>query len=230
MRIFEYENYFLSEYKTKTNQNITFKLEKDIEGNKNRGWIVHKITAFVNGEEAGYIKVMYIPKERFKEYYPNVINYISQITGYHPLPSKKEHLPWQKLSTEELRKLVQSTYFIFLRKDFSTDEIKKLSRKKLEEMTKYIISILEDRYNKKFEEFKNYEVDKPKIDYIYVDKKFRRRRIGLMLYLKMAKWLKKQGLKLYASNLQSDDAKAIWNYLEKNYNVKKDGDRRYLDI
>ncbi|MCK9529492.1 MAG: hypothetical protein M0R77_02850 [Gammaproteobacteria bacterium] len=58
-----------------------------------------------------------------------------------------------------------------------------------------------------------------------------KRGIGAMLYLTGAKWIKDRGLAagLYASSLQSDDAKAVWKKFERDGRVVQDGDRKYLN-
>lgn len=218
------------EYKTKKKQEITFSVETDIEGD-NRGWIVHKITAYVGSKEVGYVKMEYIPEERYKQYYPTIVNYVSQIAGTHILPIGKGHLHWKELETEDLRKSVKTAYWAVLHKDYSMDqEFKKLPREDLEKMMQDVILPIKKRYGKQYKEFVDHHVGKPFIAYIHVEKDVRRQRIGIALYLTAAKWLKKQGLRLYASVSQTEEAQGAWKYLEKHYNVKKDGKRRYLDV
>ncbi|KKM90777.1 hypothetical protein LCGC14_1235280 [marine sediment metagenome] len=219
------------EYETKKKQEITFKAEQDIKGDKNRGWKIDKLTAYVDGKDVGYIKIENIPKERYEQYYPTIVNYVSQISGTHILPIGKGHLHWKELETEDLRRSVKTAYWAILHKDYSVnEEFKKLPREDLEKMMDDIILPIKKRYGKQYKEFVDHHVDKPFVSYIFVEKDVRRQRIGVALYLTAAKWLKKQGLRLYASVGQSDEAKATWQYLEKHYNVKKDGDRRYLDV
>ena len=219
------------EYETKKKQQITFKVETDIEGDKNRGWKIDKLTAYVDSKEVGYIKIENIPKERYERYYPTIINYISQISGTHILPIDKKHLHWTELETEELREAVKYAYWGVLHIDRSMDkEFKMLPREDLEKMMDDAILPIKKIYGKRFKEFIDHHVDKPFVSYIHVEKDARRQRIGVALYLTAAKWLKKQGLRLYASTGQTDMAQGAWKYLEKHYNVKKDGKRRYLDI
>lgn len=56
------------------------------------------------------------------------------------------------------------------------------------------------------------------------------RGIGTALYLAGSQWIRdrKLGKGLYASSVQSDDAKAIWSKFESKGMVAKDGERRYL--
>lgn len=219
------------EYETKKKQEITFKVETDIEGDKNRGFKLDQLTAYVDGKEVGYIKIENIPKERYEWYYPTIINYISQIGGTPILPSEKRHLHWKELETEELRDAVKNAYWGVLHKDYSMDqEFKMLPREDLEKMMEDAMPAIEKIYGKHYKEFVDHHVDKPFVAYIHVEKDLRRERIGVAMYLTAAKWLKKQGLQLYASIGQTKEAQGAWKYLEKHYNVKKDGKRRYLDV
>jgi len=99
------------------------------------------------------------------------------------------------------------------------------------------------RQERAFRDFEHYHVDKPFVEFIRVmdeidgaDRSYRRQGLGLELYKQMFKYLKRRGLKLYASNLQSDEAKAAWDKMEKIFVVKremfrvhrKDVERRYL--
>lgn len=221
----------IREYKTKDNKEITFKITRDIEGNENRGWIVHEIKPFVDGKSAGYIKISYIPRERFEEFYPTIFNFISQISGSLLLPIDDRHLHWQTLDTENLRKFVQNVYWLILHEDYSTDEIfKSLPREDLIKMVEDSMDAVNKKYGQKFKEFEAYHVDKPIVDYIRVEEEFQRKHIALSLYWTAAKWLKKQGLKLHASSLQSPEAELAWKKLKDNNFVKIDKKRKYISI
>ncbi len=221
----------IQEYETKKKQEIIFKVKEDIEGDKNRGFKLDQLTAYVDGKEVGYIKIENIPKERYERYYPTIVNYVSQIGGTPILPHEKRHLHWKELETEELRNSVKTAYWGVLHKDYSMDEeFKVLPREDLEKMMQDAILPIKKRYGKQFKEFVDHHVDKPFVAYIHVEKDLRRQRIGAAMYLTAAKWLKKQGLRLHASVGQTAEAKGAWKYLEKHYNVKTDGKRRYLDV
>ena len=56
------------EYTTKDGLPITFEDLPFNEENR-RGWVFHKINATINGEQAGYIKLSYIPKEKWNSLY-----------------------------------------------------------------------------------------------------------------------------------------------------------------
>lgn len=95
-----------------------------------------------------------------------------------------------------------------------------------------MLNDLSERYEHQFEKFKEFHYDKPLVDYIRVYEPHRRKRIGAALYEKAARWLAEtKGLKLYASGIQSNEAKAAWQWLQKNKEanigkeVFEDGDR-----
>lgn len=238
----------LLEYKTKSGKDITFEYHEDFEGDKNRGWQVDKIDAYVDGEYAGYIKLSYIPKERFKRYYPSVLNFMTQIGGGHILPYKKGDVDYKTLSDEELTKVLKNLIHKSRRYRSIWDD------KEIPNERKEIIAAIDDiiknglkHSNDEFKKFAEYWVDKPIVDYIRVfgegeDRSqprfgvhasdsptdFKRQRIGTALYLEAADYLKQKGLKLYASGLQSDEAQGAWANLEKMNKVASDGDRRYI--
>lgn len=236
------------EYKTKSGQDITFKYLEDVEGDNNRGWIIHQINAFVDNIPAGYISISYVSKERFKRYYPTVLNYMSHIGGWQALPYGKHNLHYKELSDDDLKETIRNiSYRIRKYHDFwNTGEGIPNSR---EEMIFIIEDIIKNHLQdnrRQFIKFRNYFVDKPIVGYIRVLKKddelkklnpknrakkdFRRQHIGLAIYLEAADWLSKKGLRLYASTLQSDEASAAWKKLEKMERVAKIGKRRFIKI
>lgn len=53
----------------------------DEEQDKNRGWICHKISCILGQVELGYIKITYIPLERFKIHYTCIQDFLYRIKG-----------------------------------------------------------------------------------------------------------------------------------------------------
>lgn len=204
---------------TKTGHKITFKVfEKSPDPNDqnmNLGWVVHKIIAYVNGEEAGYIKISYVPKENVSKFYPTVFEYAANLGGRYQLKdySNKsiieqiialDKYPYQFSSKEEQENL----------KNLSTNELIKLKSRSEKEY------IQEYNLQQQYDNFIDFYVDKPLVDYIMVYDAFKRSRIGENLYVVTSKYLAKKGLKLYASSLQSPEAKASWNNLGNKYSNK----------
>lgn len=237
------------EYTTRSGEDIAFKYKEDVEGDDNRGWVVHQINAYVKGEHAGYLKISYITKDRFVKHYPTILNYLTTITGNIILPFDKKSAHYKDLNDSDLKSTVKAlTRHSRSRKYhdmWNTGKGIPESRKELLFIIEDIIKIeLKDK-KKKFKEFIEYHVDKPIVDFIKVFKKdevkskygddtskqnFQRQYIGTALYLEAADWLKNKGLKLYASGSQTDAAQGAWIKLEKEGYVALDGDRRYVKI
>ncbi len=234
--------YEILEYMTKQGQEITFKYDDDSEGDDNRGWQIYRIDAFVNGEHAGYLKISNIPRERFERYYPTVLNYMAMIGGRTGvLPFDKRDAHYRDLDNEELRIAVRNLSYRNRKYNelWATGEGIPDSREGILAIIEDIIKNDLDEYHKKFKDFEEYHVDNPFVDYIRVfsgellsdktEKSFQRQGIGTALYLEGAKYLKKKGLMLRASGLQTDEARAIWKYLESKNLTKKIGKYRYID-
>ncbi len=228
----------LFELKTKSGSEVIMSYDENTE-RVNRGWVVDKVTATVDGELAGYIKVSYIPTEEFNKFYPNIFAWksivegggfnfiIDRINGYDFI--------YEKLSPKKRQEFLEDVARQFLGEEgneylsqFKTDN------DVLREI-QHIEAVTTKHHGNDFKAFVEFHVDKPNVDFIQVEPILRRNRIGLALYLEAAAFLKKKGLKLHASGVQSPSAVAAWEYLEKYHNVKytkaSDGSaRRYLEV
>jgi GNAT superfamily N-acetyltransferase len=191
-------------FQTKQKQPITFKMQPDSEP-PNRGWVVDKLTAYVDGQEAGYLKMSYIPKENISKYYPNgVIDFLSEIEGKSSL--------W-KFNEKPLIKQVDA--LIGVDSWHRPNDLEQKSEEELLQMKQELLVQINEKYNKRFKEFLKFKVDKPIVDYIDVDESQQRNRIGTALYIAGAQWLAKKGLKLYASTLQSNKAEGAWGFMKQ---------------
>lgn len=227
---------------TKDGREITFNRIPDSEGDKNRGWQVDQLDAYLGNQKVGYIKLSYIPKKRFKRYYRSIFNYLSQLTGKHVLPYKADTALPSELSDEELRKTFPQAYQAatnrYPKYDHSTNEylhsgkpLKDLTREELLAAYKEIEKILIKNHEMYFLNFKKHTMDRPLVDFISVDENFRRLGVGQALYKEAAKWMAEQGMKVYASGVQSKPAEASWQSMEKQGIVSKDRKgRRYLQL
>lgn len=248
------------EFFTKSGAEIEFKVyEKSPRKGDglNRGWVVHLIEAYVNGEEAGYIKISYIPKENFEKEYPTIIHYVDKIHGNRLWPPKdrfekkvpkgaryphwSDHLNKMDLVTQVLSIAPMAYANMFHRREewYSPEKVKELEGKTEPELKKIkndLIKVLEKEHGEAFRGFAKFHVDKPIVDYISVEKDFRRKGIATALYLKAAKWLAGKGMKLHASGIQSKAAQKTWDRMkkDKNINIKsfKSGDRKrfYIEV
>lgn len=240
---------FVTEAKTKSGDEITFKYLPDVEGDENRGWQVDQIDAYVNGHHAGYIKASYIPMARFKKYYHNVLNYMSLIGGSHPLPLDEKDKDYHGYDEKNLDIVIK-------RLKTQLHDYSETSLPTRKDKIDYIDSIVNKSKNQsgnlerdkiEFTKFKNRTVDKPIVDFIRVfgnddyhswgtnnpktsePMEFRRLGIGTSLYIEMAKYLHTKKLKLYASTLQSKEAEQAWQNLTRLGFVKTERSRRYID-
>ena len=248
MRLFEFE------YKTKSGKDITFTVSEDDEGDDNRGWIAHRIDAFIDGKPAGYIRTTYVDSERFKEWYPSLLHFMAHIQG-KGLPggtSNKAKTPLEEMDDATLNQIMRELYkegYSWTRNNFKEvyGDYKEMDRPTLLKTLKTILAKDPEFKDKRkaFNDFKKYFVDKPIVDYIKVydserfmgrsdhpdkgETDFRGQGISTSLYRKMAEFLKSKGLRLYASKMQSPEAKLAWKGLERRGWVKTEGGRRYLD-
>lgn len=211
------------EYTTKTGQDIKFDIQMDSEPDRkfNNQWVVHKITAHVGGKEAGYLKISYVPHERFKKEFPSLLNFAHE--GAFPYENRDTHWNDFDLATKRkiLLRLVLGNIRIYSREwDLGWSSQRKIEEMDEDQVNKYLTIADNPKFNKKAAEklkrFKEFHFDRPLVDYIKVYPEFRRNNIALALYQEGAKWLdKKFGLLLHASGLQQPEAKAAWDKMAK---------------
>ena len=241
-------------YQTKNQKPIEFKITEDFEGDNNRGWRVDRIDAFVDGNHAGYIKLSWIPQERFDKWYSTIFHFISYISGRSLIPHTRfEYKGLAELSESELYNIVKNSLDLVRfnsnkkdekNRDFITNLSAESNRTDLIKGLKILENkLLKTPKGKKFKEFYQYHVDKPIVDYIQAFKgddvnknkldqnteNFQRQGVGTALYIKAAKYLKSLGLQLHASNLQSPEAQSAWTKLEK-MGIVQNADRKTIAI
>ncbi len=232
---------------------LNYNWEIDIGGDP--AWSVHILEATVEGKPAGYLKISYIPRKQMERLIPTAFDYATYRSGSflgikHLLKDKSEEL-WDD---KDLIKAINESYQwiggyrgeIKLEEQ-STDELRQLWKKRKQ--------FINREYKKSYEEFKDFHLDKPQIDFIevyqpkekwrYVDgegvefedqmPEFRRQGIGSALYEVGAKWMQANKMKLWASTVQTDDAKATWKNLQERKLAKEyqslglDKPRLYLE-
>ena len=243
--------YEIFEYKTKSGDEITIKVKENIDGDHNRGWIMDKFSAYVNGEYAGYLRVSYIPLERFKKHYPTILSFMTKIVGSSILPAGKGSKDYHDLDIKDLQETVKNLSYHSSKYHGFWDGLKPIPDSREE-----LIAIIDDIIKKelkeekeKLKQFYNFHVDKPMVDYIRVFDKgairsdditkekhkkaptsYQRQRIATALYLEVGEWFQKKGLHLYASDIQSAEAIAAWKNLDRMGYVRTDGKRQWIDI
>jgi len=188
-------------YKTKNDERITFKFYKNLSGVQ-EPWRLDRVEAYVGGELAGYIAISYVPKEDFYKKYPTIFDFGKRkiyVDDKDPIDEKL----W-RLGTE-------------ISGWSADDSYKSLSNSEKEKLLNDLIKKYEKKIKPQYDEFIQFHIDKPLVDYIDVEDKYKRMRIGEALYVIASRWLAKRGMKLYASGLQSDSAKASWAHLKSKY-------------
>ncbi len=218
--------HFVPSDKGKVREDLQFTYAEDIEGDQNRGWVVHKIEAYLAGENVGYLKISYISSERFKRHYPHLLNYLSKMEGHCVLPFKKKDWHWKDIPVEELR---SSVYVIALEAGFTwtescslSEQAKQVDDKRLMLLMEGLVRKLKKRKTAAFRHFKGYHVDKPIVDYIQVNEGFRRQGIGTALYRAGYRWMKSKGLPFYASTIQTKEAVAAWKGMANIFPMKRE--------
>jgi hypothetical protein len=203
---------------------------------------VDEYTASIKGSKVGYIKVSYIPRKRFEEHYPNLFFWLDKIRGWSlGLRSGYGADDLETLGkSEEFWKRLVTYAGLWEYRNGPVPDLKI----RMQEIRK-----VERKYEKEFQQFIDFHVDKPLVDFIrtrndvewksedWGDKNrsdWRRNGISLALYEYAARDLGKRGLVLYASSLQQPEAAAAWEQMKKlGYPVKSEvgpyGVRFFLD-
>ncbi len=206
----------------KINTAVKFNYIEDLEGDENRGWQVDKIEAYLNDKLVGYIKVSWIPRQRFDQHYKTIAQYVSKVAGSVFLPYEYVNEPnYNNIPVDVLRSNLfsaASTVYGYVSYE-QQQQFKKMSDEQVIAKYRQLEKMLHKKYGKRFDDFREYYVDKPIIDFIRVDDQYRRQGIGTALYRAAHEWLKQKHLKLYASGIQTDEAKAAWSQMEKDYPV-----------
>jgi hypothetical protein len=198
-----------------------FTEEKEID---DRGWVVHSLEAygkldhpkFINPKTSvGHIKVSYVPEETWEEKYSGDFGFIRWLRDVKSVirPDREMNGPIAAY-TSGFSKEVESwdKWISNNRKQYS----KKTEEEKRTLFWEYVKK-LKERYWEKYEEFFDFHVGKPIVDYICVEEEHRRKGIGSMLYETMAKILGNCfDLRLYASGIQTEKAEKAW---EKNKKI-----------
>lgn len=226
--------------KTKTGLHIKIDRIEDSEGDLNRGWQVDKLVASVNGVEAGYLKLAYIPKSRFDEHYSaGALSFASLIEGHclfgsptNRIGDRKNHAV-ESFNEQKLRSFVNQASWIMLHKDYSCQDYRELnamSRDELLASVQEIAARVHERFGEKFKAFRRHHINKPVVDFIWVKDAMQRQGIASALYIEGASWMASKRMRLYASSLQQPAATAAWLRMKEADWVSFDGKRPYLNV
>jgi hypothetical protein len=75
---------FVNKALSKRNDIVEFRWGENIE-DENRGFVAHEMSAWIEGERRGYLRVTYVPRENIATYLPTVFHYLGSLGGkYYP--------------------------------------------------------------------------------------------------------------------------------------------------
>lgn len=231
--------YLMLEIKKECNDNLSsnlnlndfiYSIHYSITGDSNRGWqddlFVLKLRNNVTNvyESIAYLHVAYIPKNLFEKHYSlGVFDYLGKISGRTAL-NLKYYTKKEILSNTPLSR--------FWNKN---NELENLSKKEIEHSFDSFLKSLDISYGKKYNEFVEFHVEKPLVNFIYVNENYQRNGFYQRLYEIAAKEYSKSKLKLYTSNIKSKESLGAWKKLknnilisENNFDIFSEGKREGL--
>lgn len=210
----------INEYQTKNGKPITFEVQAFSETIDRRGWIVHKITALVDGKKAGYIKVSYIPRERWNNIYKNNVwkfRYIAM--GNFDVPDNLiEKNDDTAIAIDHAKR-----YHAFIEE--TEEDILKRGSWWMEREKK--------RAMREMKLYELYFVDKPVVDFIGTEEEFQRQRVAYNLHMYASEWLGSFGLKLWLSYCRTDQGKCFYDaklLKLKNYRYRNKMDSGFRQV
>lgn len=189
-------------------------------GMSNRGdgecWVENKVTAILDGKDIGYLKINYIPREKFNTNFKDILKFLVVQHGAMDLEDaiksgntykiivKMADLTGERHNLDTIMKTGVDTD---LKPIYNLEWWKKKYNELLDKLNK--------KYGKEFKKFEEYWVDKPMIDYIQVDEKYRAGGVGIGLYIAGAMWMAEKGFPLRSGYSRSESALQAWNKMKK---------------
>ena len=225
MRITDLRDYT----KTKSGQEISFSVQQHTDFAGSPTYVLYEITATVQGEEAGYIKISYVPYENYRKYMGTIFHF-ARTQGESKLHGLSSVDRLNELTDEDINKIVEA-YGENIRPSPREKELNELPIEEKRDLAKdEIYKYFKKWYQDKYKRWINFHVDKPLVDYIRVYDNWKRQGIGLALYLYGARWAQERGLHLWASDLQEPEAASAWAKLADMGLAAVDDSRYYLSI
>lgn len=190
----------------------------------NRGLIYDEITAFVDGDKAGYMRIEILPPESIENYYPSgVLNYINNFVGITVFGGVDDWYKPTDVKTADMDTLNHVSYMLHAHGKVSENttfqsfgDFRNWSANVLEK-TKWFKSC-----QNQFEEFCSRKND-PMVSFASTDtpnkipfeKSWEGLGIGRAMYIAMALELERRGLQLRRSAMASDSAMRLWQTFER---------------
>src|ERR1035437_9981912 len=99
--------------RTVTDKGLLLELEyhRDLQDGIKEGWIVHLIEAYAGPEPVGYIKISYVPEDRYRQRFATPFDYaVNESGSYLRTRYLLEELPEADWGVTELLKAVEDSY------------------------------------------------------------------------------------------------------------------------
>lgn len=195
---------------------VEFRFE---EGMSNRGdgkdWVEDKVTALLNGEEIGYLKINYIPKAKFNSNYKDILNFLVVQEGAYELGKAMKSGDTKQIIVKMADLIGERHNLDVLAKTNTGTDLQPLDVNWW--MNKYssLMKKLDARYGKEFKKFREYWIDKPMVDYIHVKEEYQKGGIGFGLYIAGAMWMAEKGFPLRSGYSQSEKAANAWDRMKR---------------
>lgn len=205
-----------AQYKTKEDKEITFQELPFNENNDKRGWIVHRINAFINNEYAGYINLSYIPKEKWDSiYHGNIWKFRHIALGHYDIKDELiEKNDDQAIAEDHFQKYGHGGMSKELYDRMYHDPSKTYEECMVDdrENATYWMESEKEKALNEYKMFELYFVDKPIVDFIRTEEKFQRQHVALSLHQYANEWLQKNfGLHLWLSYCRTDMGKCFYD-------------------
>lgn len=168
------------------------------------GYVTKEVEAWVGGEQVGYIRAVYVPGARWKEMSKDPIQFMRQHRGWC-LSDDNLGQRWQgahRYARQSPASQPGMWAGSIWEKDFPDEGT---MRQDLDILAKTCPKI-----KRSMREFRLNFVDKPCVEYAWVEGPFRRQGIATILYRCLGLFLATKGLWIRASGLQQDGAKKCW--------------------
>lgn len=203
----------------------------------NKGWVVRRVDAFLDGEHAGYLKISYVPKERVVECFPTLWHWFAGHQGwcFDPDDLTDTWLRAHHYASHMPRSVQgQGIGYTGALKGHEPDE--EAMRADLECLADTYVYELRATPQKTFDTWVEHMADYAFVDYIKVFEPYLRQGVGTALYIEGARWLAECfNLPLHASGLQQPEAEAAWAAMYASgrwpiYPVDREDGKRVLRI
>jgi hypothetical protein len=224
---------------------VELKLYRNVPDGIKEGWVVDLVEAHTEQGLAGYLKLSYIPKENMERWYPNPFIWWAREGGNGWEWSLREFIDKDESlwSREELLTAIEkcdswpylsdSGEWKTKRASLSIDELRNHWRERKQ--------IINDQHAQDYQQFRRYWLNHPVVDFIRVhnggrDRPYvngvrqddwlevadsRRQGIATVLYETGVLWMHTRNMPMYASSLQSEEAKKVWSHFRKRGLVRR---------